>query len=58
VLLEVNFERFYDGAPLFHEIEATMTAAGFRLRSLLEPRLNRSGDFLSYADALYLHREG
>jgi FkbM family methyltransferase len=57
VLLEVNFERFYDDAPLFHEIEATMTAAGFRLRSLLKPKLDRSGEFLAYANALYLRRD-
>jgi FkbM family methyltransferase len=57
VLLEVNFERFYEGAPLFHEIEATMNAAGFRLRALLEPRLDRSRGFLAYADALYLCRD-
>lgn len=57
VLLEVLFEQFYDGAPLFHEIEATMNAAGFRLRALLEPRLDRSRGFLAYADALYLRRD-
>ena len=54
-LLEVNFERFYDGAPLFHEIDAMMTDRGFRLRSLLKPRLAKSGKWLAYANALYVN---
>lgn len=56
VLIEVNFERFYDGAPLFHEIDALMNDRGFRLRSLLKPKLDRGGRFLAYANALYLRR--
>jgi FkbM family methyltransferase len=57
ILLEVNFVRYYEGAPLFHEIDALMDAHGFRLRSLLKPKLDRSGRHLAYANALYLRHE-
>lgn len=53
VVMEVNFERFYESAPLFSEIDALMRARGFRLHSLQEARLDATGNWLAYGNALY-----
>lgn len=53
IYLEVNFERFYTGAPVFAETDGMLRAAGFRLRSFHENRLGSDGA-LAYANALYI----
>ncbi len=53
IYLEVNFERFYSGAPLFAEIDGLLRDSGFRLRSFHENRLGADGA-LAYANALYI----
>ncbi len=53
IYLEVNFERFYSGAPLFAEIDGALRNCGFKLRSFHETRLGSDGS-LAYANALYI----
>lgn len=53
IYIEVNFERFYEGAPVFSEIDGMLRDRGFKLRSFHETRLGGDGS-LAYANALYI----
>lgn len=51
--IEVNFEEYYEGSAVFHELDALLREQGFKVRSFHESRLGSDG-CMAYTNALYL----